>query len=135
MEFADELERKNAVLKVLQSRRIEIMTMGGMKVNPVGYGKILWDPEKKMAILQVSNLPPVPKGMDYQLWIYKDNKPMSAGVFTVANEGQRENYFKVQPLDMMGEKGVDAFAVTLEPKGGMPQPTGEMYLHGKALQN
>jgi anti-sigma-K factor RskA len=135
MEFADELERKNAVLKVLQSRRIEIMTMDGMKVNPIGYGKIIWDPEQKMAILHVSHLPPVPSGMDYQLWMIKDNKSISAGVFAVVNEGQEESYFKVQPLDMADKNGVDEFAVTLEPKGGMPQPTGEIYLHGKALQN
>lgn len=127
-----EVDRRDAILKVLGSRRIEIVTMDGLGVNPVGYGKILWDPEKKVAVLQVSNLPPVPTGKDYQLWIIKNQKPVSAGIFAVTNERERESFFQVQPIEVRERSDVDAFAVTLEPKGGVPQPTGEMYLLGKA---
>ncbi len=127
-----EVDRRDAILKVLGSRRIEIVTMDGLGVNPVGYGKILWDPEKKVAVLQVSNLPPVPSGKDYQLWIIRNQKPVSAGIFAVTNERERESFFQVQPIEVTDRSEVDAFAVTLEPKGGVPQPTGEMYLLGKA---
>jgi anti-sigma-K factor RskA len=133
--LTDELQRKTEILKVLESRRIDVVTMDGLKVNPVGFGKIIWDPDKKVAILQVSNMPKVPKDKDYQLWVIKqkDPTPISAGVFAVENEGETENYFKVQPLAVVERNEIDAFAVTLEPKGGVPAPTGEMYLLGKAL--
>ena len=136
-QLKDEIQRKEEILKVLESRRIDVVTMNGLQVNPVGYGKIIWDPEKKVAILQVANLPTVPKGKDYQLWVIKNNDPhpVSAGVFAVENEDQIENYFKVQPLSVVDKNEITAFAVTLEPKGGMPQPTGDMYLLGKAAAN
>jgi anti-sigma-K factor RskA len=130
--LVSELDRREAILGVLQSRRISIVTMDGLKVNPVGYGKIIWDQSRKIAILQVSHLPAVPAGKDYQLWVIKDQKPISAGVFAVSNNKEEESFFKVQPIDLMDTMGINAFAVTLEPKGGVPQPTGEMYLLGKA---
>ncbi len=102
--------------------------MDGLKVNPVGYGKIIWDPEKRSAILQVSNLPAVPSDKDYQLWVIKDKKPISVGVFAVNDT--MSNFFKIENLAVTNPKEIAAFAVTLEPKGGMPQPTGDMYMMG-----
>ncbi len=124
-----ELIRKEELLKVLQSPRIEVVIMNGKEINPSGYGKIIWDPIKKSAILQISNLPAVPKDKDYQLWVIKDQKPISAGVFTV-NDPLTETLFKIEQLVETDKKSINAFAITLEPKGGVPQPTGQMYLLG-----
>ena len=123
----DELTREKELLNVLASKRIEIIVMDG-KISPVTYGKIIWDPEKKTAILQVSNLPPVPTDKDYQLWIIKGKTPISAGVFAVNDTDA--NYFKIDQLAVTDPKEIGAFAITLEPKGGVPQPTGEMYMVG-----
>jgi anti-sigma-K factor RskA len=124
----DELTRKDEQLKVLSAKHIHVLVMDGLKANPVGYGKIIWDPEKKTAILQVANMPAVPSDKDYQLWVIKDKKPISAGVFAV-NDTQ-SNFFKIENLAAVDPKEINAFAVTLEPKGGVPQPTGEMYMMG-----
>jgi anti-sigma-K factor RskA len=128
----DEVERKEAILRIFGSRRVQIVSMDGLGVNPVGYGTIVWDPDRKEAVLHVSNLPRVPEGKDYQLWIIKAQKPVSAGVFAVTNDREKESFFQVRPLEVADRREVDAFAVTLEPKGGVPQPTGEMYLLGKS---
>ena len=124
----DEVTRKEELLKVLASKRIEIVVMNGLTPNPVGYGKVLWDPERKMAILQVSNLTVIPQDKDYQLWVVKGKQPVSAGVFTVS--GTEANFFKIENLAVTNPKEISAFAVTLDPKGGMPQPTSEMYMAG-----
>ncbi len=124
----DELTRKDEQLKVLSAKQIHITMMDGLKVNPVGYGKIIWDPEKGTAILQVSHLPAVALDKDYQLWVIKDKKPISAGVFAVNDTSS--NFFKIQNMAVTDPKEIAAFAVTLEPKGGMPQPTGDMYMMG-----
>lgn len=123
----DELSRKEELLKVLSSKHIEITIMNGLDVNPVGYGKILWDPERATAILQVANLPNIPSDKDYQLWVIKD-KPISAGIFSVS--GKDDNFFKIENLAVTNPKEISAFAITLEPKGGVPQPTGAMYMAG-----
>ncbi len=125
----NELVRKQELLNVLQSPKIDVVIMNGLEVNPAGYGKIIWDPDKKSAILQISNLPAVPNGKDYQLWVIKDKKPISAGVFTV-NDPLNESLFKIDELVETNKKSINAFAITLEPKGGVPQPTGQMYLLG-----
>ncbi len=125
-----ELQQTEEILKVLQSPTIEIVIMTGQEVNPSGYGKIIWDPVRNTAILHVSKLPAVPAGKEYQLWfLEKNKKPVSAGVFNVAMEN--ENYFKVTEIQFPeNKKDIGAFAITIEPKGGVSQPTGAMYLKG-----
>ena len=128
VELKDDLTRKEELLKVLSSRQIEVTVMNGLQANPVGYGKIIWDPEKKTAILQVSNLPAVPSNKDYQLWVIRGKQPISAGVFAVGDKPS--NFFKIENLAVTDPKEIAAFAITLEPKGGVPQPTGDMYMSG-----
>src|SRR5438093_525097 len=76
-----------------------------------------------------AGLPPAPEGKTYQLWaIVGKSPPVSAGVFTVDAGGTGS--LRVPPLTGVGK--VDIFAVTLEPAGGLPAPSGKMYLAGKA---
>lgn len=128
VQLKDELQQKKEMLSILGARDVDMVIMAGMEVNPNGYGKVIWDPEKQQALLQVSNLPAVPKDKDYQLWLIKNNKPVSAGVFATNDQG--DNFFKIEKMAQASEKSANAFAVTLEPKGGVPQPTGDMYLMG-----
>jgi anti-sigma-K factor RskA len=129
----DTVEQKEAILRVLQAPRIEIVILNGQEVNPGGYGKILWDPEKKSAILQISHLPALPANKDYQLWVIKEKKPLSAGVFAAGGEGA-ESVFRIADLVETDKKSISAFAITMEPKGGVDQPTGKIYLLGAPSQ-
>ena len=54
---------------------------------------------------------------------------MSAAIFGVDALGGAT--LPIKPLPSLGD--VELFAVTLEPAGGLPQPSGEMYLAGKTL--
>ncbi|MCW9707787.1 anti-sigma factor [Fodinibius salsisoli] len=128
-ELTNELERKEEMLAILESRDVDMVLMSGLEVNPDGYGKVIWDSEKQQALLQVANLPPVPTGKDYQLWLIRDNQPVSAGIFAV-NDSSRDNFFKIEEMAQASEQSANAFAITMEPKGGVPQPTGDMYLLG-----
>jgi hypothetical protein len=130
-----EVQVKEELLKVLQAPRLDMVIMNGLEPSPAGYGKIIWDPEKKVAIFHVANLPETPADKDYQLWVIKDNQPVSAGVFSVQEEKDVESYFKILQLDVAERKDINAFAVTLEPKGGLPQPSGPMYLLGSPAVN
>jgi len=131
VELQDQLQRKEELLGVLSAKQVDMVLMSGLPSNPTSYGKIIWDREKRIAILQVSNLPPVPSDKDYQLWVIKSadgGQPISAGVFAV---GSTESfYFKIEQLAVTNPREIAAFAITLEPKGGVPAPTGAMYVAG-----
>lgn len=128
----DELVQKEALLEVLTAPVIELVIMNGLEVNPSGFGKIIWDPGQGVAILQLANLPPAPSDQDYQLWVIRSGTPVSAGVFDV-DDPAGESFFRIDTLAETDRQVIDAFAVTIEPAGGVPQPTGDMYLLGNAL--
>lgn len=127
-ELENELRQKEEMLAILESRDVDMVLMSGLEVNPEGYGKIIWDTQNRQALLQVSNLPAVPTDKDYQLWIIRNNEPVSAGVFAVNDT--TDNFFKIEEMADPEEGSANAFAITMEPNGGMPQPTGDMYLLG-----
>ena len=131
-ELTGELAKKEALLSVLAARTVEMVQMNGLEVNPNGYGKVIWDPARRAAILQVSNLPTVPTDRDYQLWVIRNQVPVSAGVFAIRQGGQ-EAFFRIENLAETDRRSINAFAITLEPAGGVPQPTGPMYLLGSPL--
>lgn len=123
-----EVERKEELLTILEARDVDLVLMDGMEdMSPNGYGKVMWDKVSGRALLQVANIPSVPTDKDYQLWFIVNGEPVSAGVFTV-DDPARDNFFKIEHLQSSASEG--AFAITMEPKGGMPQPTGDMYLLG-----
>ncbi len=122
-----EVEQKSELLAILEARDVDLVLMDGQDVNPNGFGKVVWDKENGQALLQVANMPAVPTAKEYQLWILINNQPFSAGVFAV-NDPAKDNFFKIQQLNQSANEG--AFAITLEPEGGSPQPTGDMYMLG-----
>ena len=77
-------------------------------------------------MLVVYELPPPPPGQSYQLWVIAGGAPVSAGVFDLDPDGRARYATRSEPpLD-----GPVTIAVTLEPEGGRPQPTGPMVLAG-----
>jgi len=129
-QLENELERKTELLSILESREVSLILMAGLDVNPEGYGKIIWDPENEQALLQIANLPAPPDDKDYQLWFIKESQsPISAGVFNFERPST-DLFFKIEQLSEQPSPVANAFAITMEPKGGMPQPTGDMFLLG-----
>ncbi len=126
-----ELEQRDELLAILESREMYLVLMDGLDTSPDGYGKILWDPEGERALLQVANLPQPADDKDYQLWLIKDEQsPVSAGIFNFERPGT-DLFYRIDALAEAPSEISNTFAITLEPKGGVPQPTGEMYLVGQ----
>lgn len=126
----DTLAQREAMLEVLKSSQMQMVVMKGQEADPAGYGKIIWDPIRKRAILHVSNLPAQAADKDYQLWVIRDSKPVDAGVFQVKGSREGGELYKIDSLVEADKNRINAFAITLEPKGGLPQPSGKMYLLG-----
>ena len=84
------------------------------------------DPESRRLVLFIYDLPPIPPGKSYQLWVIAEGKPVSAGVFDIDADGRtRFDTVSQPPLD-----GSVTIAVTIEPEGGLPQPSGPIVLVG-----
>jgi anti-sigma-K factor RskA len=129
-ELTNQLEKQEQLLDILSAREITFVNMNGLDPSPEGYGKIIWDSQRGRAVLQLANLPAPPADRDYQLWLIKDDgNPISAGVFNF-NQSSEDLFFTVDQLNESPSELSNTFAVTLEPKGGVPQPTGEMFLAG-----
>ena len=129
-ELKTNIAKNRQLLSIIQAPKIDIVTLNGMNSMPKAYGKIIWNPVKKTAILQLSNLPALPSGKTYQLWIMKGEKPINAGVFSVATK-DTDSFFKIEDMAEVNKHKITAFKVTLEPKGGMPHPTGRTCLLGE----
>lgn len=82
---------------------------------------VLWSPES--AVLVASRLPEPPPGSVYQLWLIHDRRPMPAGTFR-PEDGRVLVSLRGRPA------GADAVAVTVEPRGGSPAPTGDVVVEG-----
>lgn len=118
------------VLQVVGSPRLQIVALGGQKPAPKSRGRVLWSPDDREAVFYAYDLPQPPAGKDYQLWVIEGQTPKSEGVFPVDATGRATHVLPEVP----SPGGVGAFAVTLEPAGGVPQPTGEMFLLGAVTQ-
>ena len=71
------------------------------------------------------NLPPLEPGKTYQLWVIPEGEsPLSAGIFAPDSGGVASI---TTALNVPNPKTV---AVTIEPAGGVPAPTGDIYLAG-----
>jgi anti-sigma-K factor RskA len=123
-----DLARERAVLALIRDPATQVVPLAGLEPAPAARARMIWNAPQG-GLLVASGLPPAPAGKTYQLWaIAGQRAPVPAGVFEVDAEGR--GHLQVPPL--AGVAGVDVFAVTLEPDGGRPAPTGQMYLAGKS---
>lgn len=80
-----------------------------------------YSPEDDEGWLVVDGLEPVTSDQAYQLWLFHDEQPVPAGVFR-AEDGRVAFRADAQVRD------AEVVAVTVEPAGGRPQPSGPVVL-------
>ncbi len=107
-----------------------LVTLAPMEAAPAkAEVMVAWQPDKQNGMIKLKNLPAAATGKDYQLWAvdaaHKD--PVDAGILRMTGEGVAEIRF--QPKD--SARQVQAFAISLERKGGVPKAEGPMLFVGK----
>ena len=121
-----ETARARAVLDVLTAPDTLKVTLVSGSALPVPQGKAFYHPRKGL-LFYAANLPALPAGRTYQLWLVPTQGiPISAGIFQADSQGNGEVLLPPLPSDVTPK----AFAVTDEPAGGVPQPTGAKILVG-----
>ena len=98
-----------------------------MEVSPTSFATVYWDTTSKDVYLLVNNLPQPPGEKQYQLWALLDGKPVDVGMIDNSSFIGEKRLL----IQMKNVSGAQAFAITLEDKGGKPTPQGAMYVMGK----
>ncbi len=121
--ITQELQSNQNLLSLISDTNSTRVKLKGLPSSPQSLAIVYWNKNAHSVILDVKNLPKPPDNKQYQLWALYDGIPLNAGVFDVDSTGG----FK----KMKNVLGAQAFAVTLENKGGVAAPTlDQMYMLG-----
>jgi anti-sigma-K factor RskA len=113
------------LVRILTSPTAKMASLSGTDKAKEAYAMLFVEPETRRGFFYAKNLPSLPTGKIYQLWVITD-KPISAGVFTL-DPGHKGRLLMRNIPDV---SRIKKFAVSLEPVGGLAQPTGSIYLAG-----
>lgn len=129
--LAQQKDRLAAEIAAIASAQTQTISLSGQQASPQSSARVFMEPDKRRAIVFFYNLPENAGDKSYQLWIIRGDQPapMSAGVFDVSRSGNAS--IVIENLPVATE--IKALAVTLEPRGGVAQPTNtNFYLMGKS---
>jgi anti-sigma-K factor RskA len=101
----------------------QVIALGGVGTKQGARAELV-TLEGDRAVLVAENMPPVPEGKTYQIWVIKGDTPQPSGLFEP--KGDSIAAVVENPVE-----GADAVAVTVEPKGGSKKPTTDPLLVGK----
>jgi anti-sigma-K factor RskA len=113
---------RDSMIAGITGKDVAMMTLtsSGAKAP---FAHMFWDRATNMWTMVAHNLPELKAGRTYQLWLVTPTAKISAGTFASKNgEAMVRAMYPLAPNQLM------ALAVTEEPAGGMPQPTGAMVM-------
>jgi anti-sigma-K factor RskA len=113
---------------LLRTPAIKAVALAGTEISRHASGTLFYDDRTKRAWFYALNLPANPTGTTYQLWAMYE-KPAPVGVFQIGPGATSQMFAKPLPTFVSAKK----FAVSLEPSGGSPEPTGPLYLLSQPL--
>ncbi|MBL4605821.1 MAG: anti-sigma factor [Flavobacteriaceae bacterium] len=116
-----DLAEAEKLITVFRDREIISVPLDGQPISPQSYAKVYWDKKTNSIYLDAQGLSEPPEGKVYQLWSLKLNPltPTSMGVIADFTTDDNKIFIIDNPNDS------EAFAITLEPKGGSKSPTLE----------
>lgn len=120
------VRREAETLAILAAPGSQSVRLAGLAPTSGASGHAFVDPGRGRAVFYAFHLPPLAVGKTYELWWIAGGRPAPAGTFDVDDAGNA----RLQVDRVETGRGIQAWAVTVEPRGGMLQPTGEMVLKG-----
>jgi anti-sigma-K factor RskA len=102
-------------LTLARSTAVKQIILTGTPKHADATAIVYWNTENKNVYITASNLPAPPETHDYQLWAIVDGKPTDMGVI-------RFNEAASMIIAAGNVSTAQAFAITLETKGGNPSP-------------
>jgi Anti-sigma-K factor rskA, C-terminal len=122
-----QLDRLTQEMQLLRSPDAVHVSLNPMKAPRQPTGTAIFSPSQKRMIFMASNLPPVPQGKAYELWIIPaSGAPLPAGVFKPDEHGNATMMDHEMPPGVAAK----AFAITVEDEAGSEKPTSPIMLMG-----
>jgi hypothetical protein len=121
---ASERERLFALLAVPE---VKIVSLAGTEHAPAAGARLLWDTQRGEWTVILHDLPRLPAEKTYQLWLLTAQGALPSGTFQ-PDPRQRGIIQATLPA---GHTDIAGAAVSIEPEGGVVQPTGNIILVGQ----
>lgn len=118
-----ELEEKSKAIGLISTAGSHLAELAPTPMAPGATAKIAYD-KTGHAMLMAKGLPAAPAGRQYQLWFIVGDKKMPGKAFSIDESGSGMMVDQVPAAAMNSA----VFAITDEPMGGVPVPTGQIYL-------
>jgi hypothetical protein len=115
---------RDSLIAGLTGRDVAVMTLTASGTR-APFARMFWDRATNRWTFVAHDMPALPGGMTYQLWLVTASAKISAGTFEPRNGDA-----VVRATYAMQADSLTAIAVTEEPAGGVPQPTGRMVIAG-----
>lgn len=107
------MEEKYSFLK---KKDLKIATLKGTSNYPSEEALVFWDNSSGEVHLVPGSLSPLKEDQQYQLWAIDNGQPVNAGLIP-------QKYAEGEALTLGNVSHSQAFAITIEPKGGSSSPT------------
>ena len=121
-----QLDMTQAALDILRAPETQRVRLVSGTARPVPEGKVFYHSHRGLLFF-ASNLPPLEKQKTYELWLIPTvGSPINAGTFEPDARGEGSVLLPSLPPRVVAK----AFAVTIEPAGGVSAPTGPKVLVG-----
>lgn len=108
---------------------MRVFPLQGTANMPEAAGRFVANTATGQGWLLVDALQPLKEDLQYQLWLIRDGKRTSGGVFSVSQDGAAD----VLIASNLPFSAYDSVGITIEPYGGSPQPTGKKVLGGNIV--
>ena len=119
----DSLTVRDSALRELTGKQVSVMQLtAGTPRAPWAW--MFWNHVTNRWTFMAHDLAQVQTGKTYQLWLVTPKGKVSAGTFMPRADGSAA----MQATYALARDSLRAIAVTEEPSGGMPQPTGPMVM-------
>jgi len=115
---------RDSLIAGLTGRDVAVMTLTASGTR-APFARMFWDRATNRWTFVAHDMPALPSGKTYQLWLVTASAKISAGTFEPRNGDAVVRATYALPADSL-----KAIAVTEEPAGGVPQPTGRMVVAG-----
>jgi len=115
-------QREIRILTGPSTSVVNLSTAGAAEATAM----MFWDKTNNSWAFYAHHVPPLPPGQTYQIWLITPNAKISAGTFTPAPDSSVE----VHATYALPHDALRGVAVSQEPAGGVPQPTGHILIIG-----
>ena len=117
------------MLALVTGSDVQQLDLEGQPLAPRASARVLWNNVGEMVFI-ATGLPSLPAGDVYQLWFILPDAPVGAALLEPDQNGDATVRLEVPDTVTLPP----VMAMTVEPAGGVPAPTGGLYLLGQPTQ-